>query len=262
MKNYNAFLIDRHTWRIEDCFRDYMYLVEGTEKAVLIDTGMGLPGLDEFVRGLTDRPVTVINTHGHLDHVGGNCQFSERYMMAEDEEILREHTDYDFRRKLMKGFAQEFDMRLAEGTLEKWALAGRFVPYRPLTDGQIFDLGDRRLQVIAAPGHTIGSVCILDCGKKMLFCADTVCDIGILLFFSHSAPVEAFRDSILRLKEYAKKFEVMWPGHHKCPLDLHYLDEYAECAEQILVSPERGEPVRSNLGEGKIVCNGRISITY
>lgn len=141
MEFYHTFPIDTHTWLIEDCFKSYMYLLEGEREAVLIDTGMGLPGLKECVSSLTLKPVTVINSHGHLDHTGGNCQFENRYMMASDYDALKEHTDAQFREKLIKGFAQEFGMRFDEKELRRIAQAGYLVPFSPLADRQILDLG-------------------------------------------------------------------------------------------------------------------------
>ena len=262
MEFYHTFPIDTHTWLIEDCFKSYMYLLEGEREAVLIDTGMGLPGLKECVNSLTLKPVTVINSHGHLDHTGGNCQFENRYMMASDYDALKEHTDAQFREKLIKGFAQEFGMRFDEKELRRIAQAGYLVPFSPLSDGQILDLGSRMLEIIATPGHTKGSVCILDIERKNLFSADTVCDQGILLFFSHSASVSDYLSSVRSLKGKKKSYDKIWPGHHKYPLDPDYLEEYEECAEQILRTPQQGEDIYSNLGEGKIWYRGRISIAY
>ena len=262
MEFYHTVPIDTHTWLIEDCFKGYMYLLEGEREAVLIDTGMGLPGLKECVNSLTSRPVTVINSHGHLDHVGGNCQFENRYMMEEDYDVLKEHTNVQFREGLIRGFAQEFGMKFDEREFKNIAKAGYLVPFLPLADGQIFDLGKRTLEIISVPGHTKGSVCILDRERRNLFSADTICDQGILLFFSHSASVRDYLRSVQLLKRKKKCFEKIWPGHHKYPLDLDYLNEYEECAEQILMMPERGDDICSNLGKGKIWHKGRISITY
>lgn len=262
MSFYSVMHIDECTWRIEDCFKCYMYLLEGEEQAVLIDSGIGMPGLKECVDELTQKPVTVITSHGHLDHVGGNCQFKNRYMMEEDHAVLKEHTDVDFRRDMIKGFLQEFGLQFGENELDEIAQAGKMVPYLPLKDRQIFDLGKRTLEIIATPGHTKGSICVLDKERKNLFSGDMVCDQGILLFLPHAASVSDFLHSIQWLKEQKNSFEKIWPGHHKYPLDLDYLEEYEECAKQILKNPQAGEDISTNLGKGKMWKKGRISITY
>ena len=78
-------------FHIQDLFSDYMYLVAGEEKAALIDTGMGFPGLRQLVERLTDKPVIVLNTHGHLDHIGGNDEFDCIYLHPDDLTVYVEH---------------------------------------------------------------------------------------------------------------------------------------------------------------------------
>lgn len=262
MNYYSVFGIDPHTWRIEDCFRSYMYLLEGADRAALLDTGIGLPGLEACIRKITGKPVIVINSHGHLDHVGGNCQFKTCYMMEADREVLREHTQRTFREKMMAGFAEEFGFALEESRLDEMAKAGWEVSFRPLADGQIFELGGRSLEIIASPGHTGGSVCLLDRERRNLFSADTVCDQGVLLFFPHSAPVEDYLRSIKTLERRHEEYDRIWPGHHTCPLEQSFLKAYEDCAVKILEHPEEGEAICSNLGEGRIQNLGRISIAY
>lgn len=67
--------ISESVWRIDDHGRDNIYLVEGSEKALLIDTGTGVGDLKGLAASLTDRPVLVVNTHAHPDHCAGNHQF-------------------------------------------------------------------------------------------------------------------------------------------------------------------------------------------
>lgn len=262
MTFYKVFQVDENTWRIEDCFRSYMYLIEGAERALLFDTGMGLPGLAQCIKQLTDKPVVVVNSHGHLDHIGGNCQFDECFMNPNDREAWEEHTEISFRKRLLNSFAEEFCMRLSEKELCEMAEAGGRVPFLPIKGGQVINLGKRRLEIIDTPGHTRGSICLLDKDRRMLFSADNVCDQGVLLFFSHSASVAEFADSIRLLKARSREYDEIWPGHHKCPLDLDYLEEYEACALRILKNPDAGKEITSNLGTGKILFYKRISITY
>lgn len=107
MSFYTVHAIDAHTWHIEDFFHDYMYLVEGSARAALIDTGMGFAGLFETVRALTDKPVIVLNTHGHLDHTGANGQFDTAYIMRGDEALMCEHMSEDYRAVSIPSFIAE-----------------------------------------------------------------------------------------------------------------------------------------------------------
>ena len=89
-KFFSAELIAPKTWRITNCFDSharmttYSYLLEGGERAMLIDTMFGYGNLRAFCRELTDRPVFLVNTHYHGDHAGGNFDFDECYIHALD----------------------------------------------------------------------------------------------------------------------------------------------------------------------------------
>ena len=88
--------LDSKTWLIEEFDANtsvYMYLLEDTEKAVLIDTGIGTLPLDAIVKKLTDRPTVVINTHGHFDHTGGNSLFKDVYMNENDRDVYKLHCE-------------------------------------------------------------------------------------------------------------------------------------------------------------------------
>ena len=82
--------IDDHCWAIDDHGIDVMYLLTGSEHALLIDTGMGIGDLAGLVKTLTDLPVWVVNTHGHVDHVSGNGQFRQVHISTEDLDAIKE----------------------------------------------------------------------------------------------------------------------------------------------------------------------------
>ena len=76
--SYMAWRLDAQTWIIQFMNgTEYMYLLEGSEKALLLDTGYGAGNLRAFVEQLTDKPVIVANTHYHPDHAGGNGEFEK-----------------------------------------------------------------------------------------------------------------------------------------------------------------------------------------
>ena len=63
----------------------FCYLFVGSKQAALIDTGYGFGNLEQTVRSVTDKPVVIINTHGHCDHTGGNAQFEEVCYIGEKD---------------------------------------------------------------------------------------------------------------------------------------------------------------------------------
>ena len=129
--NYRVIPMDAQTWRIEEIAQpvdSYMYLLTGSEKAMLIDTGYGGIDLPRVVGELTSLPVMVVNTHYHGDHVGGNPYFTEIYMHSADRDL------YPRRQEILKNSP----------------LCGKLwreSPERPvhwIEDGHVFDLGGRQ----------------------------------------------------------------------------------------------------------------------
>lgn len=264
--------MDAQTWRIIDGFGKgtvYSYLLAGTERAVLIDSGMGFLNLKPITDALTALPVSVINTHGHLDHIGSNHQYEVAYLHPADEAVFREHSDNAYRRRMLAGLLAEaklpawlLDLPLVRGEVRKFTSLPSCANRQPLSDGQQLDLGGRTLEVIATPGHTPGSVCLLDIERRQLFSGDTVCAEGVLLMLDHSTPVETFRQSLLHLRTMTSRFGDTWPAHHHLPLDHGWMDEYIACADEIMAGRASASTISSPVGGGLVAKFGRITLAY
>jgi glyoxylase-like metal-dependent hydrolase (beta-lactamase superfamily II) len=234
---YKVHPIDGNTFAIEERTRfsqGLCYLLCGAEKALLIDTCFGLKGFDEIVGRLTGLPVTVANTHAHLDHIGGNHFFGEIWQHEADKGIFALHTDPRYTLRMategMFGAARILAKLLARDMLN----IDPSGTYRYFGDAHVFRLGGRDVEVIPAPGHTPGSVCFLDRRAGMLFSGDSVCEWGVLLHIPGEAlPPSVFLDSMLRLKGLWDEFDSVWPGHHGFPVEKDYIDDYLACARQI-----------------------------
>jgi hydroxyacylglutathione hydrolase len=264
--------LDEQTWRIIDTLFGatvYSYLVCGSDRAILVDTGFGLTDLKHITDELTPLPVSVVNTHGHLDHISCNHQYETVFLHPADEAIFREHSQSEYRHMLLSGTLAAAKLpgwllRLPglKGMVDRYATLPERSNRQPLADGMRIDLGGRTLEVIATPGHTPGSICLLDIERRFIYTGDTCCAKGVLLMLDHSCPVETFRDSILRLKAESGRFDKNWPAHHELPLDHSWMDDYLGCIERIL----SGEPADSNstspLGDAPMMKYGRIAITY
>lgn len=78
------------------CFLELMYLTEGDNAAALLDSGSGFGNLKDCIDGLTDKPLIVLLTHGHVDHAMGADEFQTVYMSRKDHDIFKEHGTTDF----------------------------------------------------------------------------------------------------------------------------------------------------------------------
>ena len=141
--------------RITGPMHENIYLVKGDERAALIDSGSGFGSLRRVVDGLTALPLTVLFTHGHMDHAMGAGEFGEVRMNPQDIPVFCDHARPDYRRAFLRVTCREKADTLP---MVPAADPGQF---RPLADGDSFDLGGLHLDVFGCPGHTPGSVCLL-----------------------------------------------------------------------------------------------------
>lgn len=262
MPFYTIRAIDAHTWHIEDIFHDYMYLVEGSEQAALIDTGMGFRGLDEAVRSLTDKPVIVLNTHGHLDHTGANGQFDTVHIMRADEALMYEHMSENYRGVSIPAFIAETGAVVDEKTTDELIRLPKDFNVSYIEDGQVIDLGGRALKVIAVPGHTQGSAVFMDEKNGQLFSGDMLCTMGIMLNFDCSTDIGTFVASMMKLKKNADGVTAVYGGHHVWPIQLDYCDKYIECAGCLLKDNSGSVTEHGTFGEFYRYHFEDISLTY
>lgn len=268
--NFAVTDLGNNAWQIQDgtgASGIHMYLLAGDEKAMLIDTGLWGIDVLSIVQSLTDLPVFVANTHGHLDHISANHQFEEAYLHPADEAVFAEHSAYEVRRAYAEGLLAEqgqpasvLDAPEMRGMAQRMMRLPRRENRNPLYDGMVFDLGQRLVRVVETPGHTMGSVCLLDETNRLLFTGDTVCDQGVLLHFLHSAPVSLFRQSIEKLQALEGAYDVMWPGHHRSPLEKEILTRYIACAERA-EHGETGQTIVSAAGKAQMVIHDGIALS-
>lgn len=226
----------------------YCYLIVGTEKAMLIDTGYGYGNLKETVRQVTEKPLIIVNTHGHFDHAGGNAQFDECcYIHEEDMELCKVHTGRKMRednagraRHSMNYETGEEYNALPEGfDLEEYCQmdTGKLLSTK---EGDIFELGGATIVVYETPGHTRGSISLLYQEKNILFIGDAT---GTFVWlFSYEAT---------GLKEYIRSVRKMYDlnadgyvgGHNPLTMHKEDLERYIRAAQEADYS--RGEPFES-----------------
>ena len=206
------------------------YLLEGEKKALLIDTLSGAGNLRAFVRELTDLPITVINTHGHMDHAGGNYDFDECYIHHKDIPLIYEIKTNDrmnFVQSGIKNFGYKTVVTKSDFT------DARPIKVLPVDDGDVFDLGGRKVEVIGVPGHTRGTIVLLDREIKMVFSGDA-CNVNTLLFLPHSTSIEEYKENLRHFKDFQPYFEVMYGGHGIQAVPKAIIDEAIELCTEIM----------------------------
>ncbi|MBQ7797470.1 MAG: MBL fold metallo-hydrolase, partial [Lachnospiraceae bacterium] len=182
----------------------------GKERAIMIDSGMNTPNAKEIAESITKLPLTLLNTHVDMDHVSGNASF-ESVMMGEKEEAL-------YRAKGGKNTVI------------------------PLKHGDVIDLGERPLKIIDLPGHTPGSIAILDEKYRVLFGGDSIQNGRIYMFGAHRN-MELYIESMIEMKKYVGEFDEIYPSHSDLPLKPDCIPKLIEAAEQILAGQAEGTEV-------------------
>lgn len=187
------------------------YLILGTNRALLFDTGMGISDIKKLTTELTRLPVVVLNSHTHNDHVGGNWEFKSIYGM-----------DTDFTRQNAKGSRDDAQAEIAPGEICGKLPAGfdrKAYATKPWTittyihDGDRIDLGERSLQVIATPGHTPDAICLLDRKNGLLFTGDTYYPAPIWLFRPET-DLNAYDQSVRKLVGLVPQIKLVLGAHN------------------------------------------------
>ena len=188
------------------------YLILGSKSALLFDTGLGIGKITHVVNKLTHLPVTVLNSHTHFDHVGGNADF---------DRILAMDTDYT--RANARGFPHEKVQgevqpeALCRGVPTGFDSAGYrtrpFTPTQFINDGHTIDLGGRRLTVLQVPGHTPDAVALVDAAAGLLFTGDSFYE-GTIWLYVPETDLTAFAASVDRLAAMVPKLKKLHPAHN------------------------------------------------
>lgn len=229
MVRFHSEKLTEHVTRIYGLAGEQMYLAEGTQKAALIDTGSGAGSLRQYVESLTDKPVIVLLTHGHVDHAMGAPEFDTVYMSRKDDYIYEQHCDLEVR----KGFLSQ-SPDFAEIVEEDYIPVSSPDLFHDVEEGDVFDLGGLSIEVYACPGHTLGSLCMLLREERTLLTGDA-CNTFTFLFDAYSTGISTYEKNLTELKEKtAGKFDRVYLSHgpgRDYPAEL--LDEVLEVCEDI-----------------------------
>ncbi|MGN0629472.1 MAG: MBL fold metallo-hydrolase [Oscillospiraceae bacterium] len=191
----------------------HCYLLNGVERSLLIDTGLGICNIYDEVAKLTDKPVAAVATHIHWDHIGGHKYFSDFY--AHENELDWLNGKFPLPLEAVKNMVMDrcdhpegYDVNgyeLFQGT-----------PTRVLKDGDKIDLGGRILEVIHTPGHSPGHMCFWEEKRGYLFTGDLVYKDTLLAYYPSTDP-EAYLSSLEKISLLPAKR--VFPGHHSLDIE-------------------------------------------
>ena len=190
--DYKVIQIDENTWRIEDHHVRF-FLLTGRERALLIDSGMFVKSARAIAEGLTDLPLLLLNTHADRDHVGCNHEFESFYMHPSE----------------------------AANFYNTQHMTGEFTA---ITEGEVIDLGERPLEIVALPGHTPGSIGVLDIRGRVLFSGDPIQD-GNIFMFGVQREIHVYLKSLRHLDKYRDRFDLIYPSHGSFPVQPALIDQ-------------------------------------
>ena len=192
------------------------WLIVGKTSAMLIDTAYGFEDLRQVIRHITDLPVTVVNSHGHIDHSGGNFYFDTPICIHEaDVEVYRRHNQPAFHRYMEKtlkifqiiAFWRHVVPKDPERNDEKRA---SFNNWRFVKEGDRFDLGSLTAQIIEIPGHTQGSIAVHFPEKRLIVTTDGACS-ATWLFLPESTKLSTYIESLKKLEKL--DYDSILTGH-------------------------------------------------
>ena len=202
--------IFENTWAIDDD-GVRIFILAGTKRALVIDTGRSGLDVRPMVEGVTDLPYELINTHADPDHIAGN-RFFPSFFMHPSEAVVY------------------------------YNLNGGTGHFRPVYDGDVTDLGDRELEIVHVPGHTPGSITILDRKNHCLIGGDPIQRNGRIYMFGIHRDLHSYIYSLERLMARSD-FDLIYPSHADLPVEKSVIPDLIAGAKAVLSGESEVEPV-------------------
>lgn len=231
-----------------------MYLIEGKEKSILIDTGVGVGNLKAVIADLTDKPLTVLLTHGHVDHAMGAAAFENVRISHMDNAVYEQHRALEVRKGYVMGAVMQGGNPTAVNSVtdREYLQTKDFSAFLPLAPGDKFDLGGVCVEVLEGAGHTPGCVTMLIPQWRVLILGDA-CNQFTFLFDQMALPVVSYRQMLTGLKEKTDgKYDRVLVSHGMGEGGAGMIDSVIAVCDDILAGRVDNIPFQSEIGSGLI----------
>jgi len=247
--------VAKDVWQVIDRGPN-IYIIIGRDTALVVDTGNGIADLAGQIRKITGKPLIVLNTHGHGDHSGANYQFEKVYVHEADLEAAAGSGTAERAKSMLA------NMPAAEKPSEGERFKGK--PFNttliPVTDGDLFNLGDRWIKVIGTPGHTPGSICLLDISNKLLFAGDT--NNGLVwLWLPGCLPLSKYLATLEKQAGRMSEFTTIFPGHGD-PMPAGFILDQIACVKSILDGTCQSKPYEHYEGNPRVCASGNAQVAF
>ncbi len=207
------------------------FLIVGETRALLFDTGLGVARIEPVIASLTDHNVTVVNSHSHYDHIGGNYEFGR--IAGVDDPYARSHMSGAPNETVGEFLRGDWVWKpLPDGVTPDNFEIKPYAVSETIADGDIIDLGGIRLEVISTPGHSPDSICLFDREGRRLFMGDTFY-LAPLYAHIEGADFSNYKASVERLAALQTDIDILITAHNVPVADGSYLGRLHDAFEAI-----------------------------
>lgn len=205
----------------------HCYLLEGKERCLLIDTGLGICNISEEVKKLTDKRITAVATHIHWDHIGGHQYYPDFY--AHEAELDWLTGGFPLSMETIRDMVTD-RCDLPEGYQVNTYQFFQGVPTRVLKDGDTIDLGGRKITVLHTPGHSPGHICFWEADRGYLFTGDLVYKDTLFAYYPSTDPQE-YLASLEKIAALPAKR--IFPAHHSLDIQPEIVNRMKNAFSQL-----------------------------
>jgi glyoxylase-like metal-dependent hydrolase (beta-lactamase superfamily II) len=264
---YEKQKVGENVYRITECMEPNgpgvnLFLVTGKTRSLLFDSGFGVVDtLREELKQLTPSPIVCVVGHGHPDHVGAAPLFDTVYMNEKDAVLLPVALSYERRMEDVFGRGAYDEELFSYAKTHIVDPGGKNFSWNPIRAGDVVTVDEERFEVFEIPGHTQGSIALLNREKNYAFISDAV---GVRTALVNLPPEKrvgmiAYRDGLARFLSEINEETVLWYGHSREPLPQQVMRDMLNALNEVLNGEtQQDAPSISHFAKRKAAQNKKM----